>query len=98
MRERVRSWRMRNRSDQSIDQLSRLFNPVVRGWFRYYGKFYGSKLYSIARQLDRELVHWARQKYKKLRGYVRRARHWLAALARQRPELFAHWAQYAVAP
>ena len=98
MRDTVRSWRMRNRSDQSIDQLSRLFNPVVRGWFRYYGRFFRSELYSIARQLDRELVHWARQKYKKLRGHAWRARHWLAALARQRPELFAHWPRYAVAP
>lgn len=98
MREKVRNWRLRNRSDQSINQLSRLFNPVVRGWFQYYGRFFASKLYSIARQLDQELVHWARQKYKKLRGHVRRARHWLVALARQQPELFAHWAQYAVAP
>ena len=98
MRETVRSWRMRNRSGQSIDQLSRLFNPTVRGWLRYYGRFGRNELYSIARQLDQELVHWARQKYKKLRGHVRSARHWLAALARQRPELFAHWTQYAVAP
>jgi len=48
IRETVRSWRLRNRSDQSIEQLSRLFNPVVRGWFQYYGRFFASKLYSIA--------------------------------------------------
>jgi RNA-directed DNA polymerase len=98
MRETVRSWRLRKRSDQSIEQLSRLFNPVVRGWLRYYGRFGRSALDSIARQLDHELVHWARQKYKKLRGHVQRARQWLAALVRQRSELFAHWAPYAVAP
>ena len=92
MRVTVRSWRLRNCSDQSIEQLSRQYNPVIRGWFRYYGRFYRTALYSIVRQLDQELVHWARQKYKKLRGHVRRARKWLAAVSRRKPELFAHWA------
>ncbi|HEY2469879.1 MAG TPA: group II intron maturase-specific domain-containing protein, partial [Terracidiphilus sp.] len=93
MRATVRSWRLRNCSDRSIQQLSRQYNPVIRGWFQYYGQFYRTALYSVVRQLDQELVHWARQKYKKLRGHVRRARHWLAAVSRRSQELFAHWAR-----
>ena len=37
------------------------------------------------------LTRWAVRKYKRLRGHHRRARHWLQRIARQQPELFAHW-------
>ncbi len=49
-----------------------------------------ARLGSVIRQLDRELVEWARQKYKKLRRHIR-ARHWVVAISRRSPELFAHW-------
>ena len=91
MRETIRSWRLRNRSHQSLDALSRLFNPIIRGWFHYYGKYGRVGLRSVIRQLDREVVCWALQKYKKLRNHIRRARHWVAAVSRRSPQLFAHW-------
>jgi RNA-directed DNA polymerase len=43
------------------------------------------------RELDRDLVLWAKQKYKKLRRHLRRATHWIARISRSAPELFAHW-------
>ena len=64
----------------------------IRGWFQYYGRYYRTGLYSVIRQLDQELVNWARQKYKKLRNHVRRARRWVAAVSRRSPHLFAPWA------
>ena len=91
MREVIRSWRLRHCSHQSLDDLSRLYNPIVRGWFQYYGRYYRRGLYSVIRQLDRELGKWARQKYKKLRNHVRHARQWVAAVSRRSPHLFAHW-------
>jgi RNA-directed DNA polymerase len=91
MRETIRGWRLRHCSHQSLEELSRLYNPVIRGWFQYYGRYYRTGLYSVIRQLDQELVRWACQKYKKLRRYTGRARQWVAALSRRSPELFAHW-------
>jgi RNA-directed DNA polymerase len=91
MRANIRNWRLRQRSHQSLEDLSRLYNPIIRGWFQYYGRFYRTELYSVIRQLDQELVKWARQKYKKLREHVRRARQWVAAISRRSPYLFAHW-------
>jgi RNA-directed DNA polymerase len=44
-----------------------MFNPIVRGWLQYYGRFYRSALYPPMHQLDRSLARWAEQKYKKLR-------------------------------
>jgi RNA-directed DNA polymerase len=91
MRAEIRSWRLHLRSDKSIEDLSRMFNPKVRGWLQYYGRYYRSALYPIMRQLDRSLARWAYRKYKKLRGHKRRAAHWLARISRREPGLFAHW-------
>jgi RNA-directed DNA polymerase len=91
IRAEIRSWQLHLRSDKSLEDLARMFNPKVRGWLQYYGRYYRSALYPIMRQLDRSLARWAYRKYKKLRGHLRRATHWLARISRRDPGLFAHW-------
>ncbi len=91
IRAEIRSWSLPQRSDKAIEDLSRMFNPVVRGWIRYYGRYYPSALYPTMRQLDRDLALWAKRKYKKLRGHLRRATHWIARISRRAPALFASW-------
>ncbi len=86
-----RSWRIRRRTDQSLIDLARRCNPVIRGWIQYYGSFYRSALYSVFRSLDWALVQWAMRKFKRLRGRQRRATQWLKEVARRDPQLFAHW-------
>ena len=91
IRAEIRSWNLHLRSDKSIEDLSRMFNPIIRGWLQYYGRFYRSALYPPMRQLDRSLARWAERKYKKLRGHLRRATHWVARISRRDPKLWAHW-------
>ena len=91
IRAEIRSWNLHLRSDKSIEDLSRMFNPIIRGWLQYYGRFYRSALYPPMRQLDRSLARWAHRKYKKLRGHLRRATHWVARISRRDPKLWAHW-------
>jgi RNA-directed DNA polymerase len=91
MRDTIRSWKLPKRSDQTIEELSLMFNPIIRGWLQYYGRYYRSALYASLRVLDRNLARWAKRKYKKLRRRQRRARHWIARLARRAPMLFVHW-------
>jgi RNA-directed DNA polymerase len=91
MRQTIRGWRIHLKVDRDIEDLSRMFNPVVRGWINYYGRFYKSQLYGVLRHLDRSLILWVRRKYKKLTQHKERASSWLGRLARKRPELFAHW-------
>ena len=91
IRAEIRHWKLHLRSDKSIEDLSRMFNPKIRGWLQYYGRYYRSALYPIMRQLDRSLARWAYRKYKKLRGHLRRATHWIARISRRDPGLFAHW-------
>jgi RNA-directed DNA polymerase len=91
IRAEIRSWSLPKRSDKSIEDLSRMFNPTVRGWLQYYGRYYRSALYPPMRKLDRALARWAYRKYKKLRGHLRRATHWIARMSRRDSRLFAHW-------
>ena len=91
IRDEIRSWRLQSCSAKSIEDLSRMFNPVVRGWLQYYGRFYRSAVYLSLRQLDKALARWASQKFKRLRRRQRRAHRWVARLSRRAPTLFAHW-------
>jgi RNA-directed DNA polymerase len=87
----IRSWKIHRMSDKSIEDLSRIFNPVIRGWVTYYSRYYKTALYPIFDQLNAVLRKWAMRKYKKLRGKMRRAKHWLGRIARNQPRLFVHW-------
>ena len=91
----VRQWKIHKMSDKSLEDLSRMFGGVIRGWVNYYGRFYKSALYPVFSSLNRRLVRWARKKYRRYR-HQRRATHWLRGLARRQPGLFAHWALGAV--
>jgi RNA-directed DNA polymerase len=91
MRQKARRWKMHLRSDKSLEDLSRMFGPVIRGWINYYGSFYKSALYPTLRHLNRTLVRWAERKFKKLKGHRRRAEHWLGRIAKRQPWLFPHW-------
>jgi hypothetical protein len=87
----MKRWELQRRSDKSLEDLSRMFNPRIRGWVNYYGCFRRSALYGVLRPLNRALIRWATRKYKRLRGHPRRASQWVAAVARREPALFAHW-------
>ena len=91
IRQTIRDWRIHRMSDKSIDELSEMFNAVIRGWINYYGRYYKSALYSIFEQLNRILTKWAMRKYKRFRYSKAKARKWLGRIALRQPHLFAHW-------
>jgi RNA-directed DNA polymerase len=90
IRQRIREWQLRCRVDKWIDDLARMFNPIIRGWLNYYGRYYPSALHPTLRYLDRRLARWAMAKYKRLRRHRRRATHWVREIVSRDPRLFAH--------
>lgn len=91
MRQTIRGWQLGCRVDRQIDDLARMFNPVIQGWINYYGRYYKSALYPTLRYLDNRLAHWAMSKYKRLRRHRRRAEQRVRAIRQRDPRLFAHW-------
>jgi RNA-directed DNA polymerase len=89
--QKVRAWHLNRRSGTDLSGLAEEIDPQVRGWIDYYGAFYRSELYSLARRIDEHLVRWAMQKFKRLRGKAAKAWAWLDAVRQHQPRLFAHW-------
>ncbi len=88
---RIRGWHIQLRSDKTLLDLSRILNPILRGWHAYYGRFYPSALGQIWNNFNEYLARWVRRKYKRFFRHKRRARRYLARLARAHPDLFIHW-------
>lgn len=91
MQQEIHDWRMHLKPDKTLEDLSNMFNPVIKGWVNYYGRFYKSEMYSVLRHMNRALVRWARRKYKRLAIHQRRANYWLGRIARRERKLFVQW-------
>jgi RNA-directed DNA polymerase len=91
IRQTVRDWKLDCRIDKRIDELAKIYNPIIRGWIMYYGRYHKSALSRVLMQIDLRLACWAMSKYRRLRGHRRRARYWIHAIRRREPALFAHW-------
>jgi len=91
MRQCMREWHLPRQTPGSIEELSERYNPILAGWWNYYGSFYKTELRKVFGRFDRLLSHWARRKYKKLAGHKRRSVHWLGRVACRQPDLFIHW-------
>lgn len=87
----IRSWHIQLKNEKTLSDLSRMFNPILRGWHAYYGRFYPSALRRLWRNLNQYLVRWVRRKFKRFSWHKKRAWKYLNRLARANPHLFVHW-------
>jgi RNA-directed DNA polymerase len=87
----VRSWHMQLKNEMSLKDLSNMFNPKLRGWFAYYGRFYPSAMYQIWRNINEYLVRWLRRRFRHLAAHKTLAWLYLKRLAKQNQRLFIHW-------
>lgn len=91
MSRKVTAWKMHRRTSLTLNDLAREANPVLRGWFAYFTVFYASMVIPLCKRIDRHLMRWARNKYKRLGCSDKRARKWLQGVRKREPRLFAHW-------
>ena len=91
MRQTMRTWKLHRRADKELQELSRMFNPMLRGWVNYYGKYNKIALYPTFHHLNRTMMRWAMRKYKRFRIHQRKAGYWLGEIAKRDSQLFAHW-------
>ncbi|MCU0736337.1 MAG: hypothetical protein MUF20_12625 [Methylotetracoccus sp.] len=91
MRQTTRRWNFRNRTDLDLADIARMYNPILRGWLGYYGRYSPSAMYPVLRHFNKTLVAWATRKYRRLKGHKTRAGLFIDGIARKRPRLFVHW-------
>jgi RNA-directed DNA polymerase len=91
MTKKTRDLRLRNRTSLSLEDISQIYNPVLRGWVNYYGKFYPTALEPLWRHFNRTLASWAQKKYKKMRKHKLQSWLFIMNIAKRDPHLFVHW-------
>jgi RNA-directed DNA polymerase len=91
MRQTVRGWHLQLMCNKELSDLSNQFNPVLRGWENYYGRFHPTAMKPLWRQVNAYLVRWMQRKYKRHRRGVTRAACALGRMADGAPRSFVHW-------
>jgi len=75
----------------TLAALATQYNPIIQGWWNYYGAFYQTAMLHVYQHIDRALERWARRKYKALSGRKRGGVQWLRKIKDAEPQLFHHW-------
>lgn len=91
MRATTRKYNLRNRTDLSLNDIARWYNPILQGWINYYGQYNRSALYPLFRHVNLTLVAWAMRKYRRLRQRKTWAAKFMERISAENPGLFAHW-------
>lgn len=91
MRKVVHGWKLHRQTPVKLTDLAQRYNPVIRGWWQYYGAFYRTSMYELFQYIDLKLEQWARRKYKTLRRHKRRSVEWLSKMKTVCPQTFTHW-------
>lgn len=87
----LRATKFHRWSNGTVEDLSELLNPKLRGWTNYYGKFGRNELLKVFRVFHKRLIRWLLNRYKSLKGSVKRAYAYLKQLQRGNPNIFYHW-------
>lgn len=71
-----------------LEELAAEINPIMRGWYNYFSKFYKSATSGVMFSLNGLLIRWTKRKYRKS---TKEAVKWVTKIARVKPKLFYHW-------
>lgn len=87
----MRGWHVQLKTDKELKDIANMFNPILRGWYQYYGRFYPSEMQRIWLRFNRYLVEWVRRKYKRFSKHIEQGKQYIKLLAKENPQLFVHW-------
>lgn len=72
--------------------LSQRLNPIIRGWYNYFGRYNPSEAFKQGiNYVNLRLVRWLMRTRKKAKRSWAKAQHLLYRIAMSSPEMFSHW-------
>jgi group II intron reverse transcriptase/maturase len=89
--EEFRKYEFHRWTGSDITRIANVFNPKIRGWINYYGKFRIHKLMRVFRIFHNRLIKWVVNRYGRFERSMLKAERWLRNLAISYPGLFVHW-------
>ena len=75
----------------TLEDIAKTFNPKLKGWYNYYGRFSPYKLNRVFGLFNWRLIKWAVKKYKSFKGSMRKAGNYIRSIAEKFPYIFVHW-------
>lgn len=91
MRLAIKGWTLNRQTFASLELLAHKYNPILRGWWNYFGSFYKTEMRKLYVYVNERLATWSRRKYKKLKCHKQQSFRWLSRVANKQPWLFYHW-------
>ncbi len=85
----IRNSSMHKWSKATIEKIADYFNPKIRGWIAYYGKFRKWNLAVVFNAFHLRLAKWALHRYKL--KYYSKAILFIKNVFKSNPNLFVHW-------
>lgn len=90
-REKIRL-EIQNSNTTDIVALSKRLNPIIRGWYNYFGKYCPSEVFRKGiNYVNLNPVRWLEGNRKSVRRSLTKAQHLLHCIAMSNPEMFYHW-------
>ncbi|OBR90736.1 MULTISPECIES: group II intron reverse transcriptase/maturase [Clostridium] len=81
-----------NANTTSIEILSEILNPIIRGWMNYFLKYNPSEAFRQGiNYVNLRLARWLRRTHKKVKNGIHKAQILLKRIAKVMPNLFYHW-------
>lgn len=90
-RDKIKSLELHKRTGITLQMVSEILNPLVRGWINYFSKYNPSPMKYTLYVIEERIIKWAMCKFKHFRGRKNRAKNWLSQVKKREPDLFAHW-------
>ena len=91
MRATIKGTKVRRCTELSLEEIAKRFNPILRGWLNYYGRYTRSAMNGVWRYFNMTLVAWARKKYRRFNRSRTQAGTFVERIAKKCPKLFVHW-------
>ena len=91
IRQEIRKWPLLKLHHITIGEIANQYNPVIRGWLNYYGKYGRAVLRQVLEHINKHLLKWVQRKYRRFKQKPKQAAEFLGIVAQQNRELFAHW-------
>lgn len=89
--EELRDSKFHQWTGSTLEEIAKTFNPKLKGWYNYYGKFSPYKLNRIFGLFNWRLIKWAVKRYKSFKGSMRKAGNYIRSIAENYPYIFVHW-------
>jgi RNA-directed DNA polymerase len=88
IRSTVRDLNIPQLTVQSLDDIARMLNPLLRGWIQYYGRYNPAALEIMLQYVNLTVLRWVMRKFKRFQGRKVGAANFLEKLVRIQPSLF----------